>query len=922
MRKIQLLFLLLLLAGGALQAQFRVTGSLKDTVGHHAPANAVIALLQKKDSTLVTFTRSDSAGRFQTDPVPSAKYVVLITFPKFADLADEVEVTGKDQDMGSLSLTPKSLLLNEVIVRANAAIRIKGDTTEFAADSFRTREGATVEDLLKRLPGFSVNAKGEVTTQGKRVDKVLVDGEEFFGDDPTMATQNLSAKIVDKVQIYDTKSEQQNLTSITSGNEGKTLNIKLKEDKKKGGFGKIEAGTDFVNFLEAKGLYNKFVGKKKLSLYATRSNVNTGALNWNDRQKLGMENDLEYDEISGYYYSFGSSDDFSDWSLKGLPDSYTGGGLFSNKWNGDRSSFNGSYRYNRLASVNESFSTTQNTLNDTASTRFKHSNTTGLNQQHAVNGKFEWKLDSLTSFKYTVAGIYKTNEQRSTTYSHFLRNRINTDKIDTVNSSDQTRTNETERRQLDQVLTYKQLFKKKNRMLITTLRFGITEDEQDGVIRTDQYFYDNHILDSISLLDQARKIDGKSQTMGVKTTFSEPLSDKWNLVLEYGYNQNRSESFRNTYNKNVSGKYENLDSVFSSNFKLGVNAHNGSAIARYIYKKFRFAFGSGISNVQLKLNDLFTGKTNTYNFLNLTPQANFGYTPKAQTNINFGYRGNTRQPSIDQLQPIRDNNDPLNVFIGNPDLKVAFSHNINIGFNQYKALKGSWIGMNASVNFIQNAITFQNEQNLATGKQTYRPVNVSGNRDWWFWSSWSVGNGEKKWSKGLQLNGNGSRTNNFLNGHPNTNDFGSMHFGPSVGYNWTDHYNFNLNPEVGYNSSHASLQPDRSTNYFTFGGNLTGSVNLTKKLEFSADAQVEVRQKIAAFAGTPDSWMINARLSQKIFKNNSGKIILSVNDLLNQNVGFNRNISSNFINEERYSRIARYFMLRFEWSFSKMPGTN
>jgi hypothetical protein len=920
MRKQLLCLLLVLLTGGALQAQFRVTGSLKDTVGRQAPANAVIALLQKKDSTLVTFTRSDSAGHFQTAPVAPGNYVLLITFPKFADLADMVDVTNKDVDLGNLALTPKSLLLNEVIVRANAAIRIKGDTTEFAADSFKTREGATVEDLLKRLPGFSVNAKGEVTTQGKRVDKVLVDGEEFFGDDPTMATQNLSAKIVDKVQVYDTKSESQNLTSINSGNEGKTLNIKLKEDKKKGGFGKIEAGTDFTNYLEAKGIYNRFVGKKKLSLYGTRSNVNTGALNWNDRQKLGIENDLEYDEISGYYYSFGSSDDFNDWSLKGLPDSYTGGALFSNKWNAERNSFNGSYRYNRLGSTNESFSTTQNKLHDTLSTRFKNINSNGLNQQHAVNLKTEWKLDSLTSFKYTVSGIYKTNQQWSNTYSHFLRN-VNGDE-DTLNTSYQTRSNNTERRQLDQVLTYKQLFKKKNRQLITTLRYGITEDQQRGVIRTDQNFYNNNTAVSTSIIDQARMIDGKSHTFGAKATYNEPLTDKWNLVLEYGYNQNRSESFRNTFNKSTNGKYETLDSVFSSNFKLGVDAHNGSAILRYIDKKFRIAFGSGLSNVQLRLNDLFTGKTNNYNFLNLTPQANFGFTPKAQTNINFGYRGNTRQPSIDQLQPIRDNNDPLNVFIGNPDLKVAFAHNVNLGFNQYKALKGSWIGMNASVNIVQNAIAFQNNLDLSTGKQTYTPVNVNGNRDYWFWSSWSVGNGEKKWSKGLQLNGNGSRGINFVNGLRNVTDYGNVRFGPSIGYSWTDHYNFYLNPEVGYNSSRSSLQPDIKTKYFTFGGNFNGSVNFTRKLELSVDANVEVRQKVSAFAGTPDNWTINARLSQKIFKNNSGKIILSVNDLLDQNVGFNRNISSNFINEERYSRIARYFMLRFEWSFTKMPGTN
>jgi hypothetical protein len=209
-------------------------------------------------------------------------------------------------------------LLKEVIVRSGSAIRIKGDTTEFTADSFVSKRRCHGgRPLLKKLPGFQVNSKGEITAQGKRVEKVLVDGEEFFGDDPTMATQNLGAKAVDKVQLFDSKSEQQQLTGIPVVPKGKPLNIKLKENSKKGAFGKINAGTDFRKYDDAKALYNRFKGKEKLSLYGTRSSVSTGSLNWDDRQKLGIEDDYEYDEISGYYYSFGDNDDFNNWSLRG-----------------------------------------------------------------------------------------------------------------------------------------------------------------------------------------------------------------------------------------------------------------------------------------------------------------------------------------------------------------------------------------------------------------------------------------------------------------------------------------------------------------------------------------------------------------------------------------------------------------------------
>jgi hypothetical protein len=158
-----------------------------------------------------------------------------------------------------------------------------------------------------------------------------VDGEEFFGDDPTMATQNISSKAVDKVQVFDNKTDQQQLKGISSGDDGKTVNIKLKESSKRGAFGRAHAASDFHKYYDSKGLYNNFLGKRKISAYVTRTNLNTGSLNWEDRGKLGMENDFEYDEINGYYYSFGNSgDEFNDWSLRGLPNAYTAGGLFSN----------------------------------------------------------------------------------------------------------------------------------------------------------------------------------------------------------------------------------------------------------------------------------------------------------------------------------------------------------------------------------------------------------------------------------------------------------------------------------------------------------------------------------------------------------------------------------------------------------------
>ena len=209
MHKLTLLFSLFLLTLTSYSQEGTVKGKIVDTLEKKNLPNAVISLLNKKDSTLAAFVRSDKNGMFVIN-APAGKYLMLISYPKLVDYGDEVELKpGTITETGNISLTNKALLLKEIVIRTGQAIKIKGDTTEYTADSFAVREGATVEDLLKKLPGFQVNSKGEITAQGKRVDKVLVDGEEFFGDDPTMATQNISAKAVNKVQIFDTKSDQQ-----------------------------------------------------------------------------------------------------------------------------------------------------------------------------------------------------------------------------------------------------------------------------------------------------------------------------------------------------------------------------------------------------------------------------------------------------------------------------------------------------------------------------------------------------------------------------------------------------------------------------------------------------------------------------------------------------------------------------------------
>jgi Outer membrane protein beta-barrel family/Carboxypeptidase regulatory-like domain len=919
MRKILNALLLLCLSQAVFSQVSSLKGTIRDTAEKKNLTNAVISILRSTDSVLVKFTRTDSRGGFAINNLSEGDYLLMITYPKFADYADKISLSAPQLDLGIIPLTPKSILLQEVVIRNNRAINIKGDTTEFTADSFKVKEGATVEDLLKQIPGMQVNSKGEITAQGKRVDKVLVDGEEFFGADPTIATQNIGAKAVDKVQVFDTKTEQDQLKGIGAAGDGnKTINIKLKESAKKGYFGKVEGGTDFDKISNGKLMYNKFRSSSKISFYGTKSNTNTGSLGWEDRDKLGLDNnDYEYDEISNIYYSYGDYDnEFNDWNLRGIPNAYTGGALYSNKWNEDKNKFNLSYLYNRLGTENTTTTISQTLLKDTTYFNNSRSKSNGLSQRHTVSGKYEWKIDSFSTIKYTISGKYNLKD----TYTENSGEALDENK-DSVNTNKRTNDLSSTKKQLDNVLTYNRLFHKKNRQLIATFRLGLIDDEQTTKLLSTTDYYRNGVKDSTEVIDQLKLYTGSSTTFGSKITFNEPLNSKWNLVTEYSLNANRSTSHRNSFDKDANSKYTDLNLLYSNNFDLNATSNSGTVTARYQGTKLRMAFGTGLSSILLHLNDLDLQKKTKYNFTGFTPQAQLGYKMKPQTGFGVSYRGNTVQPTLTQLQPLRNNTDPLSIYIGNPDLKVGFNHNVSFNYNDFKVLKGRYIFANFSISFMKNAITNQSTVD-SFGKTTYIPANVNGNNNWYWWSVWNSGQGDKKLNTEIQPQANGGRSVNLINGQKNINTYAYFSLTWRLRYSVNDKYNWSIGPMIKRNISKSSLRPTANNNYWSYGGRGDGYVKLFKNWELNTDIDANLQQKTSAFNKSANIIVWNAELNRKFGKDKALKIALIAHDILNQNIGFSRTINSNFINEERYDRLARYFLLNVSWTFNKMPGKN
>jgi hypothetical protein len=489
MRKILPIFLFFFFPAFAIAQDVLLKGTIIDTTARVKLSNAVVAVLRAKDSVLLNYTRTKNDGSFSIGIPQNMKTVIMVSYPNYADFLDTVPSQLQQNntliDIGNTYLETKAHILQEVIgPQRVAAIKVKGDTTEFKADSFHAGPNASVQDLFKKLPGIQVNARGEITAQGEKVRKVLVDGEEFFSDDPAVVTRNLHADYVDKLQVYDKKSDQAVFTGIDDGEKTKTINLTLKEDKKKGYFGKLEAGSDVNQYHYEKAMVNSFQKKKKFTAYVTNENTKYESLNWNEKTNYGNDLNQNTDvQDDGNIWISQTSDEFSYGS--GLPISTTGGLTYSNKWDADKQNVNGTYQFNHLNIVGQTNSITQYILPDTTFINKVQQNATNMRQRHRVNGSYEWQMDSSCSLKVTVTGskIKRDDNNLYTGQSSSQENQI-------INETDRTTTSNGTENNLLTNLFWRKKFKKAGRTISFNSNINFTGRNSTGYLIAQNSFFD------------------------------------------------------------------------------------------------------------------------------------------------------------------------------------------------------------------------------------------------------------------------------------------------------------------------------------------------------------------------------------------------------------------------------------------------
>ncbi|MEM7657659.1 MAG: TonB-dependent receptor [Bacteroidota bacterium] len=918
MKRISLLWLGLIFTPLALVAQkWTLTGTLTDTA--NVPlVGASAVLLQASDSVLVSFGLSNQQGTFKMGPVKAGDYLLQLSYLGYEkqSLPLTLGEAGGKKEMGTIQLQPEILTTEEVTIEGEVApIVIKGDTVEYNANAFNTQPNAVVEDLLRQLPGVQVERDGTIKTQGKTVQKVLVEGKEFFGDDPKMATKNLPADAIDKVQVFDKASELAEFTGIEDGQEQKTINLKLKEDKKQGVFGNVTGGYGTKDRYAFRGMVNHFNSNLQLSALGLANNVNEAGFSMDEFISFmgglrglmtgggggGMRLSLNTAEV-GLPISQGLSDGFTATQAGGLNMNYD----FSKK-----SRLNLSYFYNGLQNDSEREVFRESVLPGDSYRVEETSDQRSVGQNHSLNYTFRQELDS--SQQLILRGGIRLRDSKST-----LEGGSESRSLEGVVQNQNLRSNEGSNQVVggQSRLTYRKRFRKKGRNFSSQFFLSLQKNEQDADLYAENGFLPNDPTKGfVDTLNQTQVQANDLLDYEVRLNYTEPLGKGRYLGLNFNHSNFGEEADRMVEDQTpIRRRNEQL----SYAFRRGFVYNRGGTSIRKVGKEARFSSGVDVQAAELQ-GDLYSINDRIVrNYLTVLPRAHFDYDFGNSTNLNLDYETALKAPGIQQLQPIIDNRDPLNVYQGNPELEAEYEHALNANFFTYDQFNFRSFFAFVRATYTRNRIS-QARAVDSLFRQVIQPINVP--EAWTGEGSVSFSTPLRFMSSKIRLDARPrfDRSIIRINGQENQVDRWSGRLRGVLENRKKDKVDIVVGAEIDLSQTRFSEASDLDQQFVNQRYYLDVRWNVTKKwvLRTSFDYFRYAGQSFEEEQVIP---LWKASISRYLLKFNRGELKLSAFDLLDQNQGFNRVSQYNYLEEERILSLSRYFLLSFTYNLSKMGG--
>jgi hypothetical protein len=872
-----------------------IKGTVIDSLSRRTLESTSVAVFLTSDSSLVNYALTTRKGEFTITDIPfNTQCRLVITNRGYEEYSRSVilPVDTKELRLDTILLSKSFNELKAVTVTAfRAPVTVKPDTLEFNVSSFKTMPNAMVEDLLKQLPGVDVDKDGNVTINGKKVSKIMVEGREFFGGDPKIALKNLPKDIIDKLQVVDNKTREARFNKTSDGNEDLAINLTLRKEVQKGWFGRISAGYGTDDRYEGAAMVNFFNGARQFSLIGNASNTNRGS-------------------VAGGDFNISNSRSTLDGGGGGLTRAASGGLNFNDNIS-RQIKLTGSYFYNSGHVDNFSKVQRENRLPDTMFL-YKADNTSVNDYtNHRLTLNASYTLDTLTEIHI--------NTNLNTNQSDVVNNKqaISTGLNDVIiNTSENTYTTKGNGKNISTEFFFSRRFRKQGRGFTIGLNYNHTDQSSvnDNLGQND--FYKNGTPDSTDLVNQRSNTKTNGKVVSFTASYSEPVTRYINAIFRYNYtrNLNYSDKITNRYNA-VTDKYDLEDTAFTNAFRNINVTHTPDVSLSFNKYKYRASIGSGVQFLQQDNLTVTTGNLLHQYYINVTPSANLGYNFSKTGSVSVFYNGRNQQPSIQQLQPVPDNSNPLYVNLGNPDLRPSFFHNINIQVRESKGNSYWFTGL--TYNMTQNQIIYQSWFD-DVGKQFSQPVNVNGNFGMSGNLQYSYTLKKRDVMLRMNLGGNGyfNRNNTITNQVAVTAN--AYSFSQSIGLNFTYKQLLSIMPSfnVRFNKTRYSAESMQDAEFNTKTFSVSAFWNQPKWLILENNLHYTYNSQIApGFNKSVTMW--SSAVNVLMFKKQQGILRLAVYDILRQNVGVSRSITQTYIEDRQSQVLQQYFLLSFIYNLRK-----
>ncbi|MCJ0741453.1 outer membrane beta-barrel family protein [Pedobacter montanisoli] len=873
---------------------------------------ASVAVKKISDSTTVGGTNSGSNGSFTISNLAAGKYRLYVAFIGLKTATKDFEITASKTsvNVGEISMENTGVNLNTVEVKAEIPpVVVKKDTLEISASTLKVKENAVVEDLLKKVPGVEVSKDGTVTTQGETIKKVRVDGKDFMGNDPLLATRNLAADMVDKIQIIDDMSEQSKFSGVDDGNREKIINIVTKNGvKNKGYVGNNSVGYGTDDRYDVNLSISRFDKAQQLTLIGQFNNVN--------KQNFGGGVGGGGGGMRGMMGGMGGGA-----QQQGITTTNAAGFNFADTYD-DGTQISGSYFFNKTQLDLNTNSFTQNFIGGNTTTNRNETESLTKRLNHRLNFMVDTKIDSSTSIRVQPSLSYTDNTAQS------LQNYTRTTLAGTSVGKQIQNSNTTTPSFSNSILIRKK-FVRRGRTLSLNINTNINDSDADNYVNNPETL--TPVTGPIEQKGFNQLNDNSTSSLSntARLVYTEPLSKTLSLEFNYqnGYTRDNKKRFVYDFN-NATGQYDLKNIDYSNEFQnttltnaLGFS-FNGNE------KKYNWNVGLAVQRTNRENDNLSTGREFKQNFTNLTPSAQFRYNFSNSKRLFIRYDGRTNQPSIDQIQPIRDNTNTQSFPVGNPDLKPSFANNLRIMYNNFDFASYRTLFLGAFIT--QTFNDFGNSQRVITdlsspdaGKIENKYVNVDGNFNGSVFGT--LGLPIIKGNKlNLQINAGGSYGQN-TSFTTDKNDITTKNITTSYslnnGYKLVSNLDkLDLIAGISGRMDRSTVTSGNNTRYYTLAPNIDISYVFPGNIRLQTDVTYNKLTGGGTANSNPDYTLWNAYISRQFFKNR-GTFKFAVNDLLDQNTGVLRNASANSISEQNFNVLKRYYMLSFTYSLSNIAGT-